>query len=118
MESDAAGDSHAHDLLPQALREKLPPLYAGQDVPADKKIAHLKIFDPCSRWTWFATEFDGVDVMFGFVRSGLGRDCDEWGYFSLEELRSVRNKLGLRLERDLHWTPGPVPDEQDLEVDL
>jgi len=60
-----------------------------------------------------AGDGDVVDVrFFGFVVSGLGPDCDEWGYFSLRELMSVRfPPFGLPLERDLHWKPGPVPAE-------
>lgn len=52
-----------------------------------------------------------VDVrFFGFVESGLGSDCDEWGYFSLREIETVRfPPFGLPVERDLYWKPQPVP---------
>jgi hypothetical protein len=33
----------------------------------------------------------------------LGLICPELGYVSLTELRSVRGKLGLPIERDLHF---------------
>jgi hypothetical protein len=29
----------------------------------------------------------------------------EWGYFSLAELTAARGRLGLPIERDLHFTP-------------
>ncbi|MCR9096386.1 MAG: DUF2958 domain-containing protein [bacterium] len=29
----------------------------------------------------------------------------EWGYFSLPELRSLRTRSGIEVDRDLHWTP-------------
>lgn len=79
-----------------------------QDGPTDTHIALVKLFDPCGRFTLFVTQFDGEDTVFGFVRSPLGDDCDEWGYSSLAELTSVRNRFGLPLERDLHFTPTTV----------
>jgi hypothetical protein len=41
-------------LLPQAIRGKLPPLYA-QDGKGGKAIAHVKYFTPSSSWTWYLT---------------------------------------------------------------
>ena len=32
---------------------------------------------------------------------------EEWGYFVLSELESVRGPLGLEIERDLYFEPGP-----------
>ena len=32
---------------------------------------------------------------------------EEWGYFVLSELESVRGPLGLAIEPDLHFTSGP-----------
>ena len=73
------------------------------------KVAVVKFFGP-GRWTWFATEFDGDDLFFGYVLSGLGEDCDEWGYFSLSELEASAYwvKPGRGIERDLHWQPRPM----------
>ena len=42
-----------------------------------------------------------TDLAFGLCDLGLG--CPELGYVSLTELRSVRGKLGLPIERDLHF---------------
>ena len=42
---------------------------------------------------------DGDDIFFGLV-SGL---AVELGYFSLDELKSVKGPLGLPIERDLHF---------------
>ena len=43
-------------------------------------------------------------MFFGLV-CGMER---ELGYFSLAELQSVRGPLGLRVERDLYFTPTPM----------
>ena len=35
--------------------------------------------------------------------SGLGEDCNEWGYVSLKELQSITGPMGLKIERDLYF---------------
>jgi hypothetical protein len=89
------------ELLPLELQEKFPPLYAseGKD-PSEVKIV-AKFFDPNgSAWTWYALEFDPVDrIFFGLVR---GHET-EMGYFSLDELQSIKGRFGLGIERDLHF---------------
>lgn len=92
-------------LMTAELKKKLPKLYSTEDVPADQKMVHAKFFDPCGRGTWYITEFDGKDLLFGFAVSPLGPDCDEWGYISLAELSAAHNRFGLGIERDLYWTP-------------
>jgi len=32
------------------------------------------------------------------------------GYFSLNELQSIRGPLGRPIERDLYFTPGPISE--------
>jgi hypothetical protein len=91
-------------LLTKANRAALPPLYS-QDGKGMDAVAHVKFFHPASRYTFFATEFDGDDTFFGYCVSPLGPDCDELGYTSLTELKSVRGPLGLGIERDLHFKP-------------
>ena len=88
------------ELLPAETAAQLPPIYTHDGDP-DAPVV-LKIFDPCSNWTWYATEYDPEQrIFFGFV---VGHE-EELGYFSLDELQSVKNRLGLPLERDLHWNP-------------
>jgi len=91
-----------------AILKALPPLYSTEKVPTAEKLAYLKIFDPTGRYTAFITEGspEGDDfIFFGYCVSPLGPDCDEWGTFSLNELQSVRGKLGLGLERDKWFKP-------------
>ncbi len=71
-----------------------------QDIP--DPLVVCKFFDPCGSWTWYATAYNPADrVFFGMVHG----DEHELGYFSLDELESVRGPLGLGIERDLHFTP-------------
>jgi hypothetical protein len=88
------------NLLDRESREKLPPLYSGEEQGLDA-LAQVKFFTPTSNWTWYASEFNGDDVFFGLV---IGFAI-EFGYFSLSELQSVKGPLGLPVERDLHFEP-------------
>jgi Protein of unknown function (DUF2958) len=65
----------------------------------------VKLFTPDAQGTWLLTELDPDGVLaFGLCDLGLG--CPELGYVSLIELSSVRGKLGLPVERDLHFVAG------------
>lgn len=104
----------------------LPHLYS-QDGKGMDATAHLKFFGTGGRWTWFATEASPIvngetkdsiglsdceraeeieDVLFfGYVHSGLGKDCDELCYFQLSQLCEVGfPPFDLPIERDDHWT--------------
>ena len=37
----------------------------------------VKFFAPGSRYTFYVTEFDGEDTLYGWWVSALGADCDE-----------------------------------------
>lgn len=101
-------------MLTQENRKALPALYATEGTPLADKIVHVKFFQPWGLWTWYALEFDGDDRFFGYV-DGFEREA---GDFSLMELCSLRGPLGLKIERDLYWTPRPLGDVfPDLRVD-
>lgn len=63
----------------------------------------LKIFAPDGAATWLISEVDpdDPDRLFGLCDLGLG--FPELGWVSLAELSSVRGRLGLPVERDLHF---------------
>lgn len=86
-------------LLTKALRKKLPLLYANEE--ESDPMVFCKFFYPASHWTWYATEFDGNDVFYGFV---VG-DWPELGYFRLSELMQNRDDWGMPIERDMHFKP-------------
>lgn len=68
-----------------------------------------RYFTPDSSYTWLASEYDpDTRMFFGYV-CGQSR---EWGYFSLDELMSIRGKMGLRVERDLYFDPTPFSNIQ------
>lgn len=85
-------------LLTAEIRKALPPLRSTEALGMDAPII-VKFFTPTSNWTWYATEFDGDDLFFGLV---IGFE-KELGYFSLNELESVRGPFGVGIERDLYF---------------
>ena len=92
-------------LLTKATRNALPALYTTDGDKAAKAV--VKFFTPDANFTWYASEFDGEDTFFGLVDSGY---CKELGYFSLKELTALRGKMGLPVERDLHFSATPLAE--------
>lgn len=63
----------------------------------------VKLFTPDAGATWLLTELapEEPDIAFGLCDLGLG--SPELGYVSLDEIASVRGRLGLAVERDLYF---------------
>jgi hypothetical protein len=64
----------------------------------------VKLFTPDGSATCVLTEI-GSDGGLAFGLCDLGLGCPELGYVSLVELRTARGKVGLPVERDLHFEP-------------
>lgn len=89
-------------LLTPELERMIPLLYDTEDTPLDNKMVYAKFFTPDASWSWYVTEYDPNErLCFGYV---IGHES-EWGYFSLDELESVRSPYGLAIERDIHFKP-------------
>ena len=120
---------HREPLLDQASRERLPKLYANEEIGLNA-LAQVKFFTPSSNWTWYASEAsaamkDGTykslndvdpddpeieDVIFFGLVDGFEL---ELGNFSLSELESVGGGLTLPIERDRHFIPTTLKELQD-----
>jgi hypothetical protein len=63
----------------------------------------VKLFTPDGAATWLFTECDPdePDRLFGLCDLGLG--SPGLGYVNLTEIMEVRGRLGLPVERDLHF---------------
>jgi len=110
------GDTYQNGVKPGAkklaqFREVLeltgtPKLYTQED-KGDEAMVHVKLFDPCGSWTWFITEFsetapDGYkNLAFGLVNG----DDAELGYIDLGELSTVKGRMGIGIEIDMHFKP-------------
>jgi hypothetical protein len=89
-------------LLTKEIENALPKLYATEGVPLEDKILQVKYFTPWTNWTWYGVEYDPESkTFFGYVQ-GIE---DEWGYFNLDELESIKGAFGLKVERDLYFKP-------------
>jgi hypothetical protein len=87
-------------LITKTLLRTIPKLGATEHTK--DPIARVKLFTPDSNFTWYVTEYDPKSrEAFGLV---LGFEI-ELGYFSLDELESLRGPLGLPVERDQWFTP-------------
>jgi hypothetical protein len=77
-------------------------------------VAHVKFFTPDGSWSWYVLEYGGDEKLcFGYV-DGFER---ELGYFSIEELESVRGGLGLSIERDMCFLPMRLSEIKKLHYD-
>jgi hypothetical protein len=101
-------------LLTAEIKKSMPKMGSTEIVPTAEKVAVCKFFDPCGRYTYYVVEGapteDGDYEFFGYCVSPLGPDCDEWGYATLNEIASVKNKLGLGIERDLWFKPTKITE--------
>ncbi|MBL4749668.1 MAG: DUF2958 domain-containing protein [Amylibacter sp.] len=64
----------------------------------------VKLFTPWGSATWLISEIDPDDQDIAFGLCDLGMGCPELGSVSIAELLSVSGPMGLRVERDLHWS--------------
>ena len=62
----------------------------------------VKLFNPVGAGTWLLSEMDENGIAFGLCDLGMG--APELGYVAIQELEQLSLPLGLKIERDLHWT--------------
>ena len=87
------------ELIPQEIKELIPKLYETEE--QNNPIAYVKLF--LDDWTWYITELSiDNNICFGYVISPFE---SELGYFSLNEIKSIKGSLGLGVERDLSFKP-------------
>ena len=83
----------------------------GRELKTEEYKVLVKFFTPDSSWTWFvlsaSPDPDTGDIQFYGIVQGLET---EFGYFWLSELEKIRGPLGLKIERDMYWTPIPLSE--------
>lgn len=85
------------------------PLYS-QDGKGDEAQVLCKFFAPIGSWTWYVLEadkYEGDYELYGIVVNDYGK---EYGYFMLSELQDLSLPLGLKVERDLYFSPCKVKE--------
>lgn len=87
------------------------PLYSQNGKGEDAKIV-CKFFSPVGGWTWYVLEAERFNeddyVFFGIVINGYGEQ--EYGFFTLGELKTLQLPFGLSIERDMYFSPCKVKD--------
>ena len=91
-------------LLTKEIEKQLPPIKSTEKKkPEDIKII-VKFFNPAGKGSWYVTEGEkqenGDWLFFGFV----DLFDKELGYFTLNELKSVKLPFGLKIERDMYFS--------------
>lgn len=63
----------------------------------------VKLFNPAGAATWLLTELDPdePDIAFGLCDLGMG--CPELGSVRVSELEEYKGRLGIGIERDVHF---------------
>jgi Protein of unknown function (DUF2958) len=112
------GKGDAFDYLPSEIREILPVLYSQQSImdslQQPNPLVILKLFLPGTGWTWYVTEGEPEGDDFTFFGLTVGLE-PELGYISLKALRGAKSRLGLRVERDLHFIPCRLREIPELK---
>jgi hypothetical protein len=85
----------------EALRIRETPAIYTNDGQGMNAIAMVKIFDTCSSWTWYLSEWDGETEAFGLVNGFES----ELGYVDLKDLANQPGSTGIGMELDMHWLP-------------
>jgi hypothetical protein len=102
-------------LLTKELQDKLVRNHQQQDGTKNFKPV-VKLFNPVGSATWLLSELNPVThIAFGLCDLGMG--FPELGYVSLEELQSVTLPMGLKIERDCHWSADKTLTEYAAEAD-
>ena len=82
---------------------KIPALYSSENVSLKEKMIYMHFF--IGGCDWYAAEYKPEEkLFFGFAILNNDLECAEWGYFSLDELSSLKVEF-VEVDRDLHFTP-------------
>lgn len=68
--------------------DRIPRLYETEDIPLEDKEVHLHFF--IGGCDWYIVEYDGDDIFFGYAILNQDYQNAEWGYISLQELKSIK----------------------------
>lgn len=97
------------------------PLYAQDGKSEEEKTVVCKFFAPWGNWTWYVLEGSKIEDGYGekgdweFFGLTVG-DFTEYGYFTLSDLESIGGPWGLKIERDMYFTPCKLSEVLKDEV--
>lgn len=93
----------------------IPRLYETEHVPLKDKLIYLHFF--IGGCDWYACEFDGTDIMWGFVIINNNLQYAEWGYISLSELKDIKIEyLEVDCELTEYWSIRPACEVDKIRL--
>ena len=102
----------AFKLMPKFIEKSLPRLYTTEKELLGDRTAYARYFFPAGAYTAYLLEYDPKErIGFGAVTMGYGW---ELGNISIDEMEEVQVR-GLRIERDLHFSPTKLHQIEELE---
>lgn len=81
--------------------DRIPRLYQTEDIPLKDKLIHLHFF--IGSCNWFIAEYDGEDLFWGYAVLHGDHLNAEWGYISFTELKEVKIRGWMEIDRDINW---------------
>ena len=91
---------------------KIPTLYLSEGVSLKEKMIYMHFF--IGGCDWYATEYEPKEqLFFGFAILNNDLEMAEWGYFSLEELSSLKIQF-VEVDRDIHFTSTKAIDIENI----
>jgi hypothetical protein len=82
--------------------ERIPRLYGTEGTTLENKEIHMHFF--LGSCDWYIAEWDGEDIFYGYATLNGDHQMAEWGYTSFAELKNLKVKGWLEIDRDMHWT--------------
>ena len=90
-------------LMTNEIEKSLPTLYSQECVK--DPMVRVKYFCPWNNWVWYGYEYNPEQkLFFGYVKG----EYNELGYFSLSDIEEMVGPMGLKIERDLYFSPTPL----------
>ena len=96
-------------LMTKELETMIPAMYSDENTKLEEKMIYAKFY--IHNWTWWILEYNKEERLFFAYVQGLE---NELGYVSLEELENLEVN-GLKVERDLYFTPRKYKDIEELK---
>ena len=81
--------------------DRIPRLYQTEDIPLKDKLIYLHFF--IGSCDWFIAEYDGEDLFWGYAILNGDHMNAEWGYISFTEMKEVKIRGWLEIDRDINW---------------
>ncbi len=94
------------NLPTQEKLDRIPPLYATDNVPLMDKTIHLHFF--LGGCDWYICEYDGGELYFGFVCLNGDLEMAEWGFIAFTELKALKVHGIYEVEYDEYWHIRPA----------